>query len=160
MDDVLSCVNNGALAGGLNDLFNEDVRNAIVNGMGLCSIQVEKCMETVRRDCKPVYRSIADVWVDFNSRKVQPAYYNFVLRKTGLTPNQAENTCWLLDKNTYGPSFAAVANSGKTTSEYDQKVGAYNGQLGNVLIKNNPMGAKVNDGNPGVDGERGHYARC
>ena len=159
MDDVLSCINNGALAGGLNDLFNEDVRNAIVNGMWLCSVHVEKCMETVRRDCKPVYRSIADVWVDFNSRKVQPAYYNFVLRKTGLTPHQAENTCWLLDKNTYGPSFAAVANSGKTTSEYDQKVGAYNGQLGNVLIKNNPMGAKVNDGNPGVDGARGHYAR-
>jgi len=36
MNDVLSCVNNGALAGGLNDLFNEDMRNAIMNGMGLC----------------------------------------------------------------------------------------------------------------------------
>ena len=159
MNDVLSCINNGALAGGLNDLFNEDMRNAIVNGMGLCSVQVEKCMVEVRRDCKPVYRAIADVWVDFNSRKIQPEYYNFVLRKTGLTPNQAENTCMLLDKNTYGPSFAAVANDGTTTAEYNNQVGAYNGQMGNVLIKSNPQGVTVNDGNPGVDGSRGHYAR-
>ena len=159
MNDILSCINNGALAGGLNDLFNEDMRNAIVNGMGLCAVQVDKCMVSVRRDCKPVYRAMADVWVDFNSRKVQPEYYNFVLRKTGLTPNQAENTCMLLDKNTYGPSFAAVSNSGATTSEYNKTVGAYNGQQGNVLIKTNPMGATVNNGNPGVDGARGHYAR-
>ncbi len=159
MNEILSCVNNGALAGGLNDLFNEDMRNAITNGMGLCSVQVDKCMFTVRRDCKPVYRTSADVWIDFNSRKIQPEYYNFVLRKTGLTPNQAENTCMLLDKNTYGPSFAAVANDGLTTAEYNQKVGAYNGQMGNVLIKSNPMGVEVNDGNPGVDGQRGHYAR-
>ena len=159
MNDILSCINNGALAGGLNDLFNEDMRNAIVNGMGLCSVQVDKCMVSVRHDCKPVYRAMADVWVDFNSRKVQPEYYNFVLRKTGLTPNQAENTCMLLDKNTYGPSFAAVANSGTTTNEYNKNVGAYNGQNGNVLIKSNPMGVRVNNGNPGVDGQRGHYAR-
>ena len=159
MNEILSCVNNGALPGGLNDLFNEDLRNAIVNGMGLCSVQVDKCMVSVRRDCKPVYRSMADVWVDFNSRKVQPEYYNFVLRKTGLTPNQAENTCRLLDKNTYGPSFAAVANDGRTTAEYNNQIGAYNGQMGNVLIKSNPQGVAVNDGNPGVDGARGHYAR-
>ena len=159
MDDILTCVNNGALPGGLNDLFNEETRNSIMNGMGLCGIQVEKCITTVRQDCKTVYHSVSDVWIDFNSRKVQPEYYNFVLRKTGLTPNQAENTCRLLDKNTYGSSFAAVANDGKTTAEYNKQVGAYNGQQGNVLIKNNPQGAKVNDGNPGVDGGRGHYAR-
>ena len=159
MNDILSCINNGALSGGLNDLFNEDMRNAIVNGMGLCSVQVDNCIVSVRRDCKPVYRTIADVWVDFNSRKIQPEYYNFILRKTGLTPNQAENTCMLLDKNTYGPSFAAVANDGKTTEEYKNTVGAYNSQQGNVLVKTNPVGAKVNDGNPGVDGVRGHYAR-
>lgn len=159
MNDVLSCINNGALSGGLNDLFNEDMRNAIMNGMGLCSMQVEKCMVSVRRDCKPVYRAIADVWVDFNSRKIQPEYYNFVLRKTGLTPNQAENTCLLLDVNTFGPSFAAVANSGATTAEYNNRVGAYNGQNGGVLIKTNPQGAQLNYGNPGVDGSRGHYAR-
>ena len=159
MDDVLACINNGALAGGLNDLFNEDMRNAIVNGMGLCSVQIDKCITSVRVDCKPVYRTMADVWVDFNSRKVQPEYYTFVLRKTGLTPNQAENTCLLLDKNTYGSSFAAVANNDKTTNEYNKNVGAYNSQQGNVLIKTNPVGATVNDGNPGVDGVRGHYAR-
>ena len=159
MNDVLACINNGALSGGLNDLFNEDMRNSIMNGMGLCSIQVEKCMMEVRRDCKPVYRAIADVWVDFNSRKVQPEYYNFVLRRTGLTPNQAENTCLLLDVNTYGSSFNAVANSGLTTAEYNNRVGAYNNQQGGVLIKTNPQGAELNYGNPGVDGSRGHYAR-
>lgn len=159
MNDVLRCVNNGALPNGLNNLFNEEVRHAVENGMGLCAVQVEKCVTDVRRDCANVYRSSADVWIDFNSRKVQPEYYNFVLRKTGLTPNQAENTCRLLDKNTYGPSFAAVANDGKTTAEYNKTVGAYNSQQGNMLVKTNPQGVKVNDGNPGVDGSRGHYAR-
>lgn len=159
MNDVLRCVNNGALAGGLNDLFNEDMRNAIVNGMGLCAVQVDKCVTTVRRDCKPVYLSTADVWIDFNSRKVQPEYYTFVLRKTGLTPNQAENTCLLLDRNTYGPSFSSVAVNDMTSAEYNKQVGAYNGKMGNVLVKTNPMGPTVNSGHASVDGERGHYAR-
>ena len=159
MDDVLRCINNGALPNGLNNLFNEEVRHAVENGMGLCISQVEKCVTDVRRDCANVYRSAADVWIDFNSRKVQPEYYNFVLRKTGLTPNQAENTCRLLDKNTYGASFAAVANDGTTTAEYNKTVGAYNSQQGNMLVKTNPQGVKVNDGNTGVDGSRGHYAR-
>lgn len=159
MTDILSCVNGGALPGGLNDLFNEDLRNAIVNGMGLCTVQVEKCIATVRRNCRNVYRTSADVWLDFNSRRIQPEYYNFVLRKTGLTPNQAENTCRLLDKNTYGTSFNAVANNGGVTSEYNKRTGAYNSQQGNVLVKNNPQGVQVNDNNPGVDGQRGHYAR-
>ncbi|MBR2011682.1 MAG: hypothetical protein IKA08_00220 [Alphaproteobacteria bacterium] len=159
MDDVLRCVNSGALPGGLNDLFNEDLRNAIENGMGICSVQTDKCIADVRKDCANVYRSAADVWIDFNSRRVQPEYYSFVLRKTGLTPNQAENTCRLLDKNTYGSSFTAVSNSGNVTAEYNQQVGAYNSQQGNVLVKNKPQGVQVNDGNPGVDGQRGHYAR-
>ena len=159
MDDVLRCINNGALPNGLNNLFNEEVRHAVENGMGLCISQIEKCVTDVRRDCANVYRSAADVWIDFNSRKVQPEYYNFVLRKTGLTPNQAENTCRLLDKNTYGASFAAVADDGKTTAEYNKTVGAYNSQQGNSLVKTNPQGVEVNDGNTGVDGSRGHYAR-
>ena len=159
MDDVLRCINNGALPNGLNNLFNEEVRHAVENGMGLCISQIEKCVTDVRRDCANVYRSAADVWIDFNSRKVQPEYYNFVLRKTGLTPNQAENTCRLLDKNTYGASFAAVADDGKTTAEYNKTVGAYNSQQGNMLRKTNPQGVKVNDNKLGVDGSRGHYAR-
>ena len=159
MDDVLRCINNGALPNGLNNLFNEEVRHAVENGMGLCISQIEKCVTDVRRDCANVYRSAADVWIDFNSRKVQPEYYNFVLRKTGLTPNQAENTCRLLDKNTYGASFAAVADDGTTTAEYKKTVGAYNSQQGNRLVKTNPQGVEVNDGNTGVDGSRGHYAR-
>lgn len=159
MNEILACVNNGALPGGLNDLFNADLRNSIFNGMNLCATVVDKCISTVRVDCENIYDSSADVWWDFNSRKVQPAYYEFILRKTGLTPNQAENTCYLLDVNTYGPSFAAVANSDATTSEYAKRVGAYNSQNGGILVKNNPMGATPNYGNPGVDGARGHYAR-
>lgn len=159
MDDVLRCVNSGALPGGLNDLFNADLRHAIENGMGVCTVQVDKCVTDVRRDCRNVYRSGADVWIDFNSRRVQPAYYSFVLRKTGLTPNQAENTCRLLDKNTYGASFTAVSNLGNVTSEYNNRVGAYNEQRDGTLSKAQTMGVDVNDGNPGVDGARGHYAR-
>ena len=158
MNDILMCINSGALPGGLNDMFDEDVRNSIVNGMGLCRIQVEKCIAEVRRDCENVYRTSADVWIDFNARRVQPEYYNFVLRKTGLTPNQAENTCLLLDRNTYGSSFNAVSNAGAVTAEYNQTVGAYNGQNGNILIKTRPLGVDVND-NGLTDGQRGHYAR-
>lgn len=159
MNSVLSCVNGGALTGGINALFNEDLRNSIVNGMGLCSTQVDRCVSEVRRDCRNVYNASADVWLDFNSRRVQPEYYNFVLRKTGLTPNQAENTCLLLDRNTYGPSFAAVSTGDGVTAEYNNQVGAYNGQNGNILIKNNPRGATVNANPLSVDGQRGHYAR-
>lgn len=159
MNDILACINNGALGGGLNDLFNEDLRNAIVNGMGICTVQVERCVSEVRRDCKNIYNSASDVWIDFNARKVQPEYYNFVLRKTGLTPNQAENTCMLLDRNVYGSSFSAVSNAGAVTSEYNNPVGAYNSQNGNVLIKTTPQGVQVNSNDNAVDGQRGHYAR-
>lgn len=159
MNDVLACINNGALPNGLNDMFNEDLRNSIVNGMGLCSVQVERCIREVRKDCKNVYSSASDVWIDFNARKVQPEYYSFVLRRTGLTPNQAENTCLLLDRNTYGSSFTAVSNTGAVTEEYNNTVGAYNSQNGNILVKTNPQGVNVNTGNTGVDGQRGHYAR-
>lgn len=159
MNDIQRCINDGALPKGMNSLFDQEVRHAVVNGMGLCYTQVERCIDEVRRNCKNVYRSMADVWIDFNSRKIQPEYYNFVLRKTGLTPNQAENTCRLLDKNTYGPSFSAVANEGATTAEYNNTVGAYNRQNDNSLVKANPQGVQVNDGNDGVDGARGHYAR-
>lgn len=158
MNDVLRCINNGALPNGLNDLFNQDQRYAIMNGMGLCSSEIDQCIAGVRKNCKNVYRTPTDVWIDFNYRKVQPEYFNFVLRKTGLTPNQAENTCWLIDRNTYGKSFAAVNNDGKTTSEYDNAIMPYNNQQGNVTIKTKPLGEKVNTTGT-VDAQRGHYAR-
>ena len=158
MRDVLACVNNGALPNGLNDMFNEDLRASIINGMGLCYNQVDKCVRDVRRNCKRVYLTRADVWIDFNSRKVQPEYYSFVLRNTGLTPVQAENTCLLLDRNTYGKSFAAVNASDKVTGEYDKNIGAYNEQLNGTLSKSNPLGVTVNT-NGAVDAKRGHYAR-
>ena len=157
MNDVLGCVNGGALPNGINSLFNEDLRNSIVNGMGLCLTQVEKCVSTVRRNCQYVYASTSDVWLDFNARKVQPEYYAFVLRQTGLTPTQAENTCLLLDRNTYGAAFNAVSVSNNVTSEYDQRVGAYNSAKNDSLSKLNPLGAQVN--NTSIDGQRGYYAR-
>ena len=49
-----------------------------------------------------------------------------------------------------------VAEASVPTAKY---ASAYNGQKGNVLIKTLPQGVTVNDGNPGVDGARGHYAR-
>ena len=159
MSDLFLCLNTGALPNGMHDMFNEDLRNSVINGLNVCTRQVDKCVSEVRRDCKNIYRGASDVWIDFNSRKVQPEYYNFVLRKTGLTPYQAEKTCLLLDKNTYGPSFSAVESSGNVTDEYNNTIGAYNGQMNNSLDKNNPLGPTLNDGNPGVDGQRGHYAR-
>ena len=157
MNDVLQCINTGALEGGLNDLFNEDVRNAIMGGMMICQPQVDKCVKEVRVDCHDVYLESNDVWLDFNSRIIQPEYYNFVLRKTGLTPNQAENTCLLLDRNTYGPSFASVSDKDAVNSEYNKKVGAYNVADGGKLSKKNPQGVEINT--EGYDGNRGHYAR-
>ena len=157
MNDLLQCVNTGALQGGLNDLFNEDVRNSIVGGMRLCQSAVDKCISDVRVNCRNVYNESTDVWLDFNSRIIQPEYYNFVLRKTGLTPNQAENTCLLLDRNTYGESFAAVSDSNAVNSEYNKKVGAYNKANNNSLSKDNPQGVEINT--TGYDGNRGHYAR-
>lgn len=157
MNDVLQCINTGALQGGLNDMFNEDVRNSIMGGMKLCQASVDKCIHDVRVDCHNVYAQSNDVWLDFNSRIVQPEYYNFVLRKTGLTPNQAENTCLLLDRNAYGSSFSAVSDSNVVNSEYNKKVGAYNAASNGTLSKDNTQGVAVNT--VGYDGNRGHYAR-
>jgi hypothetical protein len=134
------------------------MRNSVVNGMGLCGVQVDKCINsTTRSDGKKAYYARNDVWIDFNSRVIQPQYYSFVLTKTGLTPNQAENTCWLLDRNVYGSSFTAVDSKGAVTSEYNNGVQSYNGQ-GGSNTKGNPMGAGVNK-NGLVDAQRGHYAR-
>jgi len=157
MDDLLQCVNTGALQGGLNDLFNSDVRNSIMSGMKLCQSVIDKCVREVRVDCRNIYAATTDVWLDFNSRVIQPEYYNFVLRKTGLTPNQAENTCLLLDRNTYGASFTSVSDADVVNSEYNNYVGAYNRQMNNTLSKDNPQGVEINT--TGYDGNRGHYAR-
>lgn len=157
MQDVLTCVNSGALPNGMNDLFNEDLRNSIFNGMGLCSAQVNKCVSEVRQNCQNIYSNSSRVWIDFNARQIQPEYYSFVLRKTGLTPNQAENTCMLLDKNTYGTSFSAVSSAGNVSAEYDKNIGAYNSQAGGNLTKGQPQGVDVNQ--DAYDAQRGHYAR-
>ena len=157
MNDLKRCINTGALQGGISDLYNEDVRNAIFGGMRLCQDTVDKCIADVRIDCRNIYNEKNDVWLDFNSRVIQPEYYNFVLRKTGLTPYQAENTCLLLDRNTFGSSFAAVSDIDIVRAEYKKKVGAYNGAYGKSLSKDNPLGVEVNT--TGYDGQRGHYAR-
>ncbi len=157
MNDILQCINGGALQGGLNDMFNDEVRNSIMGGMRLCQAQIDKCIRDVRVNCKNFYSSNADVWMNFNCSIVQPEYYNFVLRKTGLTPNQAENTCLLIDRNTYGSSFAAVSDTNAVNTEYNNGVGAYNKSGNGNLSKLNPQGVIVNT--VGYDGNRGHYAR-
>lgn len=161
MNDISQCINNGALPGGLPGLFcDENVRHGIMNGMMICQSNIDRCIRSVRVDCRNIYTMSTDVWLDFNSRVIQPEYYNFVLRKTGLTPNQAENTCLLLDRNTYGSSFAAISDAAmgnQVNTEYNHRVGAYNGANDGTLSKDNPQGVAVNT--VGYDGNRGHYAR-
>jgi hypothetical protein len=151
MNRILDCVNGGALPNGLNDLYNPDVRHAIVNGMMLCAPQVDSCITHARVDCNRIFNSMQDVWITFNSRVIQPSYYSFILRNTGLTPNQAENTCLLLDRNVYGTSFAAVSAGGNVTTEFNNQVVPHNQQGGN---RNSPLGVR-----PNTDPMRGHYAR-
>ena len=74
MNEILRCVNGGALPGGLNDLFDADARNMIFNAGGVCVTQIENCMAQL----SDLYKSSMDVWYDFNQRKIQPEYYNFV----------------------------------------------------------------------------------
>jgi hypothetical protein len=156
MNDILRCVNSGVLPNGLNDLFNEDMFDSVVSGMGLCAAQVDRCLTEVRRNCVNVYAARADVWMDFNSRKIQPEYYSFVLYNTGLTPTQAKQTCLLLDTNTYGKSFAAVGDTDVVTGEYNKPINTYNDASG-TDIKSNPMGSKLDT--YGIDAKRGYYAR-
>ena len=156
MNDIRTCVNNGGLTNGMADLYNADMMASVINGVGVCVSQVEKCVRDVRRDCKNVYNSNSDVWIDFESRVVQPEYYNFVLRKTGLTPYQAQMTCAMLDQVAYGPSFSAIDGGQNVTGEYAQNVGAFNDQMDGTLAKVGSLG----DLEPGrVDELRGHYAR-
>lgn len=156
MNDIRTCVNNGGLTNGMADLYNADMMASVINGVGVCVSQVEKCVRDVRRDCKNVYNSNSEVWIDFESRVVQPEYYNFVLRKTGLTPYQAQMTCAMLDQVAYGPSFSAIDGGQNVTGEYAQNVGAFNDQMDGTLAKVGSLG----DLEPGrVDELRGHYAR-
>jgi hypothetical protein len=155
MNDLAACVENN-LPNGVAGLFNSDMRNSVVNGMNLCGGSVDKCINDAKNVAgKKAYYAKNDVWIDFNSRVIQPQYYSQVLMKTGLTPNQAENTCWLLDKNVYGSSFSAISKANNVTTEYSNGVNPYNNQGGG---KDNPMGAVVNT-KGAVDAQRGHYAR-
>lgn len=164
MSDIAACVSSGALPNGINSMFDAKVRESIFNGMNLCMSQVDYCIANVhlpRNDdngCVNMYQSALDVWADFNARRVQPAYYSFVLSRTGLTPIQAENTCLLLDRNTYGASFNAVGSTNNTTSEYANGISAYNQKPKKALTKDNPQGDKVNTTGT-YDANRGYYAR-
>lgn len=156
MNSLMACVNSGGLPNGVADMYDQSIRNSIISGMGLCKSVVDRCIADIN-----FYHSSSDVWIDFNSRVVQPEYYSFVLRKTELTPNQAENTCNLLDKNVYGKSFAAVGgtkNNKQVRGEYDQDINAYNNLAKEAKTKDNPLGATVNN-DANYDGGRGHYAR-
>ncbi len=165
MNDILRCVNGGALPGGLNDLFDADARNMIFSAGGVCVTQIENCMANVIGvDKKPVYRSPIDVWYEFNQRKIQPEYYNFVLRQTGLTPFQAQETCKRLDNEMYGTSFAARGDTDNLSYEYNRGLNAYN--KASEKVTTNEFSHKYMNGkgsgtvkNDSVDGKRGYYAR-
>lgn len=163
MADIYACVNNGGLPNGIRSMFDENMRYSIVSGMNLCQSQVDYCITNVvlpqndGQGCVHVYGSAADVWYDFNARRVQPEYYNYVLRRTGLTPEQAQGICALLDRNTYGASFNAVSGN-IVTSEYNKGVDSYNGGVGDDGRKQNPMGPDANT-NGALDSDRGYYAR-
>ena len=93
MADLRLCVNGGAVEGGLHGLFNDDYFARVLNGnLKICQNVVDNCL-TIRKNCRYVYRTSRSVWADFRSRVLWPEYYNFVLYKTGLTPNQAKKTC-------------------------------------------------------------------
>jgi hypothetical protein len=171
MDAIEGCVNT-SLPGGIRNLFDENMRNSIFNGMNLCHDEIEKCRADVRAEVRvtegalpvlsPIYGNNIDVWVDFNSRRIQPQYYAFTLSRTGLTPRQAEAVCKLIDRNTFGSSFAAVGIDNKITTEYAKGVTAYNEQ-GSVGFKGDktgdqPQGMDINMHNK-VDAMRGYYAR-
>ena len=79
MNDILQCVNTGALQGGINDLFNADVRNSIMGGMRLCQTQVDKCIRDVRVNCRNIYAATTDVWLDFNSKTMLMPYQSLEL---------------------------------------------------------------------------------
>ena len=127
MNQLSACVNGGAVHGGINALFNRDMRNSILNGMAVCPDVVDTCVHYARRmDGQFAYRTNPRnasaernaVWIDFNSRVIQPAYFNHVMRlNNGLTPSQAERVCLLVDRNIFGPSFAAVWQDGSLTLE-------------------------------------------
>ena len=152
MNSILACITAGALPGGIEDMYDSNLRNSIISGMGLCKTQVDYCVANIG-----IYNDSTDVWIDFNSRVIQPQYYSFILRKTGLTPNQAENTCWLIDKNVYGKSFAAIG-SGTVKGEYGEAISPYNNTSSAPADKNNPQGPNVNTATT-YDSDRGHYAR-
>jgi len=93
MNELRSCVNSGGVEGGLHGLFNEEYFNGVLVGnLRICQNVIDKCL-TVRVNCHNVYRNLKAVWLDFRIRVLQPEYYNFVLYKTGLTPNQARKAC-------------------------------------------------------------------
>ncbi|MDR0449512.1 MAG: hypothetical protein LBG89_03600 [Rickettsiales bacterium] len=172
MGNIETCVNS-TLPGGIRNLFDENMRNSIFNGMNLCQDQVEDCKRNVYAEVRladgsmattltPIYRNNIDVWVDFNARVIQPQYYSFTLGRTGLTPRQAEAVCKLLDRNTFGSSFAAVGINNQITTEYNQGVNSYNdqgaGSYKGDKSSDQPMGADINMHNK-VDAMRGYYGR-
>ncbi|MDR2685488.1 MAG: hypothetical protein LBB23_01790 [Rickettsiales bacterium] len=171
MSRIESCVNS-QLPGGIRNMFDENMRTSILNGANYCQEELDACKRMVTArvpksdgsndfDIVQLYHNNVELWVDFNSRVIQPQYYTWTLQRTGLTPRQAEGVCKLLDRNTFGSSFAAVGETNKVTTEYNQNVNAYNDQTGASGYKQSssdqPMGADLNKNR--VDANRGYYAR-
>ncbi|MCL2330929.1 MAG: hypothetical protein FWC61_00070 [Proteobacteria bacterium] len=115
MRDLSACVKT-TLPGGITDLYDSAMRGEILANANLCRKQTDYCIANVRgRRHQQIYATAADVWMDFNSRVIVPGYYAFVIRQTGLSPNQAEHVCLMLDNNVSGsPSSANLRDSAVT----------------------------------------------
>ena len=134
MNNVLACLNGGAIPGGLHALFDEAVRNAITGGMMICQTQVDRCIAETRFQGERVFFLTNDVWATFNARVVQPAYFSFVMQRSGgLTPYQERNTCLLIDRNIGGRSFVQIDDASYGVPGAGRHMGGGGGQLGAAL---------------------------
>jgi len=168
MNDLSACVE-GSLPGGISAMFELSMRTAVLSGMELCGDIVERCVMQARTlNDQLAYNQTgrSGVWHDFNSRVIQPAYFSMVMRNNGgLTPNQAERVCLLMDRNVHGGSFAAVGGLdnvqgsfglNNVTNEFNQNIGQFNQQGGaRPSDHHDPLGRS------GVSQAhlRGHYGR-
>jgi len=113
MSAIRTCVEN-TFDRGITHMFFSPNRYSILTTAHICSAQVDRCVHEARRlDGQVAYRESSDVWADFNSRVVQPEYFNMVMNRTGLAPNLAERACLLMDRNRGGRPWDEVSRDNR-----------------------------------------------
>lgn len=159
MAKLKSCIS-GAFPDGIADLYDPKIREAVFYGqeierVAICQTTIDSCRINVKYpNGKLYFANDSDIWAEFTKRIIQPAYYSLVMGTTGMTPEQAENTCLLLDRNTYGKSYArTTGDADNPDGEYGKTINPFNNK-GNQSDKENTRGVKVNNTD-----NRGYYAR-